>query len=55
VFLTGTDGGQKSDGEISHIYAGDVLLLEDTTGMGCTRSWNEGERTLLAAAVQLFD
>jgi hypothetical protein len=52
VWAAGSCAVQASDGEIRHFHAGDVLLVEDSTGKGhCT--WNEGDDPVLAAAIQL--
>jgi quercetin dioxygenase-like cupin family protein len=54
VWLAGSGGCQASNGEIRQVGAGDVLLVEDTTGKGHS-SRNAGDDVLLAAAIQLVD
>jgi hypothetical protein len=54
VYLTGGAGIQVSDGEVRHFRAGDVVLLEDTTGTGHL-SWAEGDEPTHHLVVQLPD
>jgi len=54
VFLSGGSGVQASDGEIRHFKAGDVLLVEDTTGKGHL-SWAEADEDILHVVIQAPD
>ena len=54
LYLAGQMEIETSDGEVRSIGAGDVLLVEDTTGKG-HRSRNVGSTEVLCALVQLPD
>lgn len=54
IYLTGGTGVQASDGEVRHFRAGDVVLVEDTTGRG-HRSWAEGQQEVVLLVVQVPD
>jgi hypothetical protein len=54
IYLAGGAGVQASDGEVRHFRAGDVVLLEDTTGAGHL-SWAEGDEEVRHVVVQLPD
>ena len=49
VLLAGRVGCQVSDGEIRVMHAGDVALLEDTTGKGHT-TWHESDEPTVFVA-----
>jgi len=52
ILLAGEVEAQASDGEVRRFRAGDIVLLEDTTGKGHTSRVNLGD---IAAIIQLAD
>ncbi len=52
ILLAGQVGVETSDGEQRVAHPGDVVLLEDTTGLG-HESWNAGDCDALMVAIQL--